>query len=301
MDKSNDKGYQVINGDSIDVLKGFPDNFFDSVVTDPPYGIQLLGKEWDYDVPKADFWKEVYRVVKPGSYLLAFSAPRTYHRATIEIEDAGFTIADQLQWMITTKMPSGNNLKPCHEPITLAQKPVEGTIKSNFEKYGVGYINTTDTRIPWEGKPPKGWVKGGHQRRHFGDEGKTTGNKKDNGTVDANPNGRYPSNIIGLFDNTDHQKYFYAPRVSSKERGTGNNHPSPKPVDLMKYLITLVTPKGGKVLDPFNGSGSTGLGAMQAECEYVGIEMDKDYVEISNNRLQAQEKELNIPSNSLFT
>lgn len=292
--------YNIINSKSKEYLQTLEDNSIDCCVTDPPYGIKLLGKEWDYDVPKADFWTEVYRVLKPGAFVLAFSAPRTYHRATIEIEDAGFSIADQLLWMITTKMPSGNNLKPCHEPITLAQKPVEGSIKANFEKWGVGYVNTTDTRIPWEGKPPKGWVKGGHQRRHFGEDGKTTGNKEENGTVDANPNGRYPSNVIGLFDDSNHQKYFYAPRVTKKERGDGNNHPSPKPIDLMRYLITLVAPKGGTVLDPFNGSGSTGLGALHAGCDYIGIEMDKKYCDISKKRLKDLENELAQPVSSLF-
>jgi len=292
--------YKIINSKSEDYLKTLDDNSIDCCVTDPPYGIQLLGKDWDYDVPKAKFWKEVYRVLKPGAFVLSFSAPRTYHRATIEIEDAGFSIADQLLWMITTKMPSGNNLKPCHEPITLAQKPVHGTIKANFKKWGVGYINTTDTRIPWEGKPPSGWVKGGHQRRHFGETGKTTGNKSDDGTVNANPKGRYPSNIIGIFDNANHQKYFYAPRVSSNERGEDNNHPSPKPKDLMRYLISLVAPKNGLVLDPFNGSGSTGLGALLNECDYIGIEMDKKYCDISIKRMKELEKELAVPVRTLF-
>jgi len=292
--------YKIINSESKLALQSMDDNSIDCCVSDPPYGLKLLGKQWDYDVPKKEFWEEVLRVLKPGAFVLAFSAPRTYHRATIEIEDAGFVIADQLQWIITTKMPSGNNLKPCYEPITLAQKPIEGSIKANFKKYGVGYINTTTTRIPWEGKPPKGWVKGGHQRRHFGEDGNTKGNTHDDGTVDANPDGRYPSNVIGLFDNTDHQKYFYAPRVSTAERGEGNNHPTPKPVDLMRYLVSLVAPDNGVVLDPFNGSGSTGLGALREGCDYIGIEMNKDYCDISNNRLLQVEIEMKQPSNSLF-
>ncbi len=295
--------YKILCGDNVAELQNFPDNHFDSVVTDSPYGIKLLGKEWDYDVPKKAFWQEVLRVIKPGGFLLSFSAPRTYHRATIEIEDAGFTIADQLMWMITTKMASGNKLKPCHEPITLAQKPIDcKSIKANVEKWGTGYINTETTRIPWDGEPPKNWTKGGHQRRHFGGEGNTESTQKDMGKMDANPDGRYPSNVVGLFDNSDHQKYFYAPRVTTTERGEGNDHPSPKPQDLMRYLITLVTPDNGKILDPFNGSGSTGLGALLANknYEYVGIEMDQHYVDVSISRLENLKTEMDQPMNSLF-
>jgi site-specific DNA-methyltransferase (adenine-specific) len=71
----------------------------------------------------------------------------------------------------------------------------------------------------------------------------------------------------------------------------GNNHPTVKPIELMKYLIKLVTPKGGLVLDPFNGSGSTGCAAVELGCEYVGIDLDPKYVEISKLRIEAWNKE----------
>jgi len=71
----------------------------------------------------------------------------------------------------------------------------------------------------------------------------------------------------------------------------GNNHPTVKPIELMKYLIKLVTPKGGRVLDPFNGSGSTGCAAVELGCEYVGIELDPAYVEIAEARIAAWNKE----------
>jgi len=66
-----------------------------------------------------------------------------------------------------------------------------------------------------------------------------------------------------------------------------NNHPTVKPVALMKYLVTLVTPKGGKVLDPFNGSGSTGMAVKEFGGEYVGIDLNKDYIEIAKKRIKA--------------
>jgi site-specific DNA-methyltransferase (adenine-specific) len=78
-----------------------------------------------------------------------------------------------------------------------------------------------------------------------------------------------------------------------------NNHPTVKPIELMKYLIKLITPKGGKVLDPFNGSGSTGCAAVELGCEYVGIELDPKYVEIAEKRIAAWNKQ-DTAFNELF-
>jgi site-specific DNA-methyltransferase (adenine-specific) len=122
-------------------------------------------------------------------------------------------------------------------------------------------------------------------------------------------------------------KFFYCPKVSRAERHigfsvktnntrprgeafgdsnlldenkVGNNHPTVKPVELMKYLVRLVTPKGGRVLDPFNGSGSTGMACVELGYEYTGIDLDKDYVEIANKRISAWEKKFDTPANNLF-
>ena len=139
--------------------------------------------------------------------------------------------------------------------------------------------------MPWDGKPPTGWVKGGHQRRTFGKDGKTTGTQKEFGKEDANPKGRYPSNIIGT-TLPEHQKYFYAPRVTRKERGEYNNHPTPKPIALMQYLIKIYTPEGGTVLDPFCGSGSTGIAAMLEGRNFLGVDLDSDYINIAQRRVE---------------
>ena len=83
---------KIYQGNCLDVLKECPDNYFDSVVTDPPYGLSFMGKKWDYDVPKVDIWKEVIRVLKPGGHLLCACGTRTQHRMAVNIEDAGFEI-----------------------------------------------------------------------------------------------------------------------------------------------------------------------------------------------------------------
>jgi DNA modification methylase len=270
-------------GSCLDVLAEYDDNTFDSCITDPPYGMGM--EAWDHTVPGKEFWEEINRVLKPGAFCLSFCSPHLYHRLACSIEDATFDIKDQIMWMITTKMPLKNRLKQVHEPIAVAQKPLEGTLKANFEKWGVGLIDTQNTRVPWDGKPPTGWVKGGHQRRTFGKDGKTTGTQKEFGKEDANPKGRYPSNIIGT-TLPEHQKYFYAPRVTRKERGEYNNHPTPKPVALMQYLIKIYTPEGGSVLDPFCGSGSTGIAAMLEDRNFLGIDLDSDYIDIAAQRVK---------------
>jgi site-specific DNA-methyltransferase (adenine-specific) len=226
----------------------------------------------------------VFRTLRPGAFCLAFCSPELYHRLACNVEDAGFKIKDQIMWMTTTKMPKFNRLKPAHEPIVVAQKPYDGTLQSNHEKWGCGLIDTENTRVPWDKKPPTGWVKDGAKRRTFGKEGKTTGTKKEFGTVDANPAGRYPSNIIGEVESA-HQKYFYAPRATRKEKGDYNDHPTVKPVSLMEYLIKIYSPINSTVLDPFCGSGSTGVAAIQQNRKFVGIDLSEEYCEISKRRI----------------
>ena len=97
-------------GNCLDSLKGMPDNSVDSIVTDPPYGISFMSKKWDYDVPSVEIWKECLRVIKPGGFLLSFSSTRTYHRMTINIEDAGFEIRDSCTWNYSSGFPKSHNI-----------------------------------------------------------------------------------------------------------------------------------------------------------------------------------------------
>jgi len=273
--------YIITSDDCINALDGFDPNSFDTCITDPPYGMGM--EHWDHSVPSVELWQEVYRVLKPGAFLLSFCSPQLYHRMACNVEDAGFEIKDQIMWMTTTKMPKVNRLKPAHEPIVVAQKKPEGSLQDNHNKYGVGFINTVDTRIPWDKNPPKGWVAQGGKRRTFGKEGNTKGGGAEYGTVDANPDGRYPSNIIGEVQ-PEHQKYFYAPRATRKEKGEDNDHPTVKPVSLMEYLIRVYCPEKGFVLDPFCGSGTTGVAALPTERSFMGIEREEKYAQIADKR-----------------
>lgn len=369
--------YQILNGDNIEILKTLPENSIDSIITDPPYGIAFLGKEWDHkratettskiaqlhNLPSGmkhttladdlefqywlrERWIECLRVLKPGGHVLAFSAARTYHHMAMSLQTAGFEIRDQIMWIYSSGFPKsqdvgrtiqrglgvkektklksngpanglsrmtfnqsdpakfeetkdadtvvctdpeavqwqgwGTALKPAHEPICMARKPMKLSIAKNCQQWGTGALNIDATRIERD-------------------------NEED----------RFPSNVIGEIP--DYQKYFYCPKVSRRERHTGfdtsviptdpsgkfdrtedqqlnanerienkggNNHPTVKPVELMKYLIKLVTPPNGRVLDPFNGSGSTGMAAVELGYEYIGIEQDEKYCEISRRRIE---------------
>jgi site-specific DNA-methyltransferase (adenine-specific) len=278
---------EILQGDNLERLRELKDDSIDGCITDPPYGMDM--EDWDSKVPGVDTWQEVLRILKPGAFCLSFCSTDLYHRMASNMEQAGFRILDMVNWIVTTKMAKHNRLKPAHEPVAVAQKPFKGTIKSNFDLWGTGQINIEQAKVPWDGKPPKGWLKGGSKRRVFG-KGKTKTSKSEVGTEDADPTGRYPSNVIGNLDDPQHQKYFYAPRVSRKEKGEYNDHPTVKPISLMRYLIRIYTPKDGKVIDPFNGTGTTGIASIQEGRSYVGIELSDHYVEITKQRIMDHTK-----------
>jgi site-specific DNA-methyltransferase (adenine-specific) len=156
----------IHHGDCLEVLKTLPDNSVDSIVTDPPYGLSFMGKRWDYDVPSEAIWRECLRVLKPGGHLLAFAGTRTQHRMAVRIEDAGFEIRDMIAWVYGSGFPKSHNLsgdwqgwgtalKPALEPITVARKPLAGTVAENVLTWGTGAINVDACRVAMQ--PGDGW------------------------------------------------------------------------------------------------------------------------------------------------
>jgi site-specific DNA-methyltransferase (adenine-specific) len=388
--------YKILQGDNRETLKTIPNNSIDAIITDPPYGIDFLGKAWDANTGALETYQECLRVLKPGGHILAFSAARTYHHLAITLEQAGFEIRDQIMWIYSSGFPKsqdigksidrsagkknnlkrhdspnkdnngldvgsgvkcpkchkdsaarydckendcgmiykaqtpeaeqwlgwGTSLKPAHEPIALARKPIsEKNIAQNCQKYGTGALNIDATRVPYADKNDIPVPHGGKARAHKDNQGwiNTQTGYKPVENPEINPIGRFTSNVIGEIAD-DYQKYFYCPKVSRKERHIGynttdiptnpngmwddgvqfqnqqafsgntekgNNHPTVKPVELMKYLIKLITPPGGVVLDPFNGSGSTGMAAVELGHEYIGCELDPAYVDIATKRIEA--------------
>lgn len=290
-----------------------------------------MDKKWGYDVPSVDIWREALRVLKPGGHLLSFGGTRTYHRMVVAIEDAGFEIRDQIQWIYGSGFPKSHNLpggigtalKPANEPIVLARKPLEGTVAKNIAKWGVGGLNIDESRVETKPANPIGrWpanvlfdeaaaeqldMQSGvlHSRGNINPTtrgGGMYGHKAFDGTIGFNDHAKdqgasrffycakssKSERNAGLeFNNVSLTKHDARPQdwenADWKSRG-GNHHPTVKPIKLMQYLIKLITPPGGIVLDPFMGSGSTGVACKQLGYEFVGIEMNEEYVEIAKRR-----------------
>jgi|688.fasta_scaffold172156_2 DNA modification methylase len=149
----------------------------------------------------------------------------------------------------------GTALKPALEPITVARRPLTGTVATNVLKHSTGAINVDGCRV--------------------GDR-----------------TGRWPANLI--HDGSDEPcallgdaaRFFYCAKASKADRGEGNSHPTVKPTELMRYLCRLVTPPGGVVLDPFMGSGSTGKAAVLEGFKFIGIEREAEYLEIARGRIE---------------
>ena len=286
---------KIINADSLEHLKTLDDNVFDSCVTDPPYHLTsivkrftkgpaakhgrdgsftrlskgFMGETWDGgDIAfRKEFWEQVYRTIKPKGVLLAFAATRNYHKMATAIEDAGFEIFDMINWIYGTGFPKKRNLlKPAHEPIVMARKGVNEHL--NLDECRVGDL-----------------IQDTNKNRRNVDYKK---NIYKLGLKKVSPfgitKGRWPANVIhdGLSDNW--ANYFYCNKADKKEKGD-TDHPTVKPLDLMRYLVKLVTPKNGLVLDPFAGTGTTGEAALLENRNYYLIEKTKKYLSVIEDRL----------------
>lgn len=392
--------WHVWLGDCRDLMAALSPDSIDSIVTDPPYGIGILGHGWDRGVPGAEFWAEALRVAKPGAHLVAFSSPRTYHRLACAIEDAGWEIRDQLGWLCGTRMAKsldigkqidraggdpdralrftewmrttglsgstlnritgtqmgghwlsrgsqpaiptremwglirphcgdqipdwvdelverleaerevtghkrvpdsralrqpfagprwregepyrervveitapatdeairwdgwGTGLRSSWEPICLARKPFSGSVASNVVRHGVGALNVRGCRF-----------------------------------VGSDQTERWPANVM-TEDSPEvatflaaNQRLFYAVPATALDRDEGLDSPNPhstvKPTELMRWLVRLVTPPGGLVLDPFCGSGSTGKAAILEGARFFGVDIDPTSFEVAIKRVGA--------------
>ena len=430
--------WQVHNADCLDVLPNL--DLVDAVITDPPYGLKFMGKNWDHGVPGVAFWEAILGAMKPGAHLVAFGGTRTHHRLMVAIEDAGFEIRDVIMWVYGSGFPKsldvskaidkaagaerkvvgsklgqpgyslkendtdahnrktygqytdavkeveiteattnkakewegwGTALKPAYEPIILARKPLIGTVAQNVLEHGTGALNIDESRVITEDNLNGGsYAKVSNRHDLPGIERSAASAGRFAKTVEEDfkqPEGRWPANFIhdgsdevvelfpqtgkanmryptgkGILDPstgwnqnsmtdkttrgfTDQggsaSRFFYCAKASKGERdaglteehtagemtdrkdgsaglnspraGTGrtsggkNNHPTVKPLALMRYLCKLVTPPGGVILDPFAGSGSTLVAATELGFDSVGIELEKEYAKIMVKRLES--------------
>jgi site-specific DNA-methyltransferase (adenine-specific) len=317
--------YKIFNKDCLG-LSGVAPQSIDALVTDPPYGIGFQAHEWDKSLPNKQIWADCLRVMKPGAFGLVFSAVRLMHRLMVDLEDSGFIIKDVLFWVYLNGMPKSRNvglnidkklgveskvvgkytymqgykkggaesytnpqqknkykpssdlgkkydgagmgIKPAYEPIILIQKPLEKgmSVAENVIKHGTGALNLEDTRIPFE----EGEGEVGHN---------------------PHPKGRVAANILRTEMMEDgYDKFFTVPKVR-QHADDYNVHPTLKPVTLMQHLVKLLTFEQQIVLDPFMGSGSTGLAAVELKRKFVGFELNPEYAKIAQKRLKALQSE----------
>jgi DNA modification methylase len=359
----------VLVGDCVEVMAGMDAASVDAIVTDPPYGLGFMGKAWDGLPPGREWAAECLRLLKPGGHLLAFGGTRTYHRLACAIEDAGFEIRDTIAWLYGSGFPKSHNigdgrgtaLKPAHEPIVVARKPLTGTVAANVLAHGTGALNIDGCRIAHA----RAEDLAESQAKNPGRADTVTSDVSGAGRPQqvVNVEGRWPANVAldaeaaAMLDeqsgqsserarvlnrNGDRQmegwglraeskgtahgdsggasRFFYVAKASRAERNAGldgfeelaqpstygdigpvdgnprkvatghvqhvrNHHPTVKPLSLMRWLVRLVTPPGGLVLDPFTGSGTTGIACALENLGFVGIEREPEYAAIAEARI----------------
>jgi len=268
--------------------------------------------------------KELLRIIKPGGHVLVFCSTKMLHRLTIGLEECGWNTKNILTWNFGTGFPTSlsvsqqidkmngtngkvvcenpnlknrlrwdkkdknviapftseaeewdgwfNNIKNSFEPILLIRKPLsEKTVSENVLKWGTGALNIDACRI-------------------FNSE-----------DIQNNNDSRFPSNVI-LNSEAEEElnrqaglnvaSYFYCPKPSETVKNigcedTGNTHPTIKPISLCSYLLKLITPPSGKVIDIFSGSGTMGMACAMNNMQYCGIEIEKDYYQLAKRRIMA--------------
>lgn len=267
---------EVHIGDCLDVLAGMPAESVDAVITDPDYGIATAANPtygasdfdpsgrktgwqgWEvpyeansYQVYAAVWGNAVFRVAKPGAWLAAFGYPKTIHRQTSGLEDAGWEIRhviaqvhDQgnltgvMKYSDHTGDPGwSNRLRGAYDAIVVARKPHAGSMGANWEQNRVGYIH-----------------------------------------VDAclTERGTWPNDVV----------YVKKGRRSDIPVEGSFKHTTPKSLPLCQWLVRLLTPPGGAVLDPFGGSGTTAEAAVAENRGFVLCEVQPVFVPQIEGRLQ---------------
>jgi len=298
----------IHNVDCIDYIKTLETNSIDCIITDPPYFIDKLDNKWSSNdinsdkknshikhLPKGmkfdkkqvkqlyDYYFELstllFDKLKPGGYFLSFSSPRLYHAIAMACDIAGFEIRDMINWTYTQTMPKGMSIshvinkmkiteseklelideykdfktpqiKSCFEPICVAMKPIgKLTFIKNELQFKTGLLDFSQ-------KVGKGEDK-------------------------------VPANIITTEEfHETYDKNFLVSKPSKNEKGTGNTHITVKPLHLIEHLVKLFSKKGAVVLDPFLGSGTTALACKNTERTCIGLEINKEYYDISKIRCE---------------
>ena len=321
--------FQVVDEDSLELLRSLSDNCLHAIVTDPPYAIDYDGEKWDKDdslVLQPHYWEEALRVCRPGAHAVVFGFPRKTFLVMLAMAQAGWEIRQEMVWLFTGGTPKsvnvaaemaskglpeeewskwlgwGTGVVGAQESIVLARKPLQGTLVDNIRSWGCGGLNIAATAF---GK--------------LTHEYEGTGRSKDFPMKRVDQ--RWAQSVIGPEGADSTLSAWYCPKPSVAEKDAGldhlmlvdvvehraegsagksnmragagrtslrrNSHKTVKPVDLMRHLVALVLPTGGVLLDPFCGSGTTGIGALlhDPSCSFVGT--DREFASLATARIQA--------------
>lgn len=315
-------GITLHQGDCRDIMRELPAEHFDAVITDPPYGITFMGEKWDTTTPHgfqswAQSWgEEALRVIKPGGYLLAFSAPRTYHRLTSGLEDAGLKARDTMAWIFTDRKPAAADLASMldREASVLDQREghtIEQFDTSNSTTNISNYkLQTSSDPITNEAKAREGLdtslkpscehiVVALHPIKD-----RLVNNVRTHGTSAMNipagmdtVNGLYPPNPLtanqpmataAQQSTPDHMwpVFQYIPKAPKREHPImrGVQHITVKPLELMRYLIRLVMRPGALILEPFAGSETTLQATAMENTRAIGCELNDRYIPLIKAR-----------------
>lgn len=284
----------------------------------------FMGQKWDASGIERDpeFWKLVFELILPGGYIVAFSSARTYHHMAVAIEQAGFITHPMIGWAYASGMPKPHNphvegfeesrhgaqvRKPALEPIYVGQKPYEGgSVAANIRKHGVGAVHIDGANDPDARWPANLMTDGSGEVADLfpisdGQRGASTTKGREAGRI-YYPRGersqvtlprRDSGNAIRFFEQfpyeEDENPFDGRPLIYNQKAGredrAGSEHATVKPIRLMRALVRHVTPPGMTTLDPFAGSGTTGVAALMEDRGAILVEGQAEYANDIRRRL----------------
>ncbi len=309
--KNNKFINKIILGDSIEIVDELEENSIDVILTDPPYFLDKMDKDWKHSIVsnkknqyqikslpagmkfdreqgiKFYDWyfkiaKKLIRVLKPGGFFFSFSSPRLYHRMASAVDDAGFEIRDCFLWVYTQNQPKAMGLDHFIKKLKINEAEKNKLIKK-LSGWKTPQIKSCFEPIIMAQKTPDGTF-----LQNIIKNGVGLFNTK----VKVGEN-MFPSNILTIDSiNEIMDKNFLIKKPSKEEKEKFNTHMTVKPLSLCEHLIELSSfSKDAIILDPFVGSGTTALAAKNLGKNYIGIDTNIEYVNIAERRLNKSHKQ----------
>lgn len=304
--KNNKFINKIVCADTLELLPQIEEDSIDVVLTDPPYFLDKLDNNWNYEevsnqnnqyaiksLPAgmkfdreqgkrfyswySDISKEIFRILKPGGFFFSFSSPRLYHRMASAIDDAGFEIRDAFMWLYTQNQAKAMGIDHFIKKMNIDEKAKE-KIKEKLNGWKTPQIKSCFEPIAMAQKPADQTYLNNMLKHEVG---------LFNTNVRIGDN-MYPANVFTTDSiNELIDRAFLLPKPTKKEKGEYNDHKTVKPLAICEYLIKLSAfSKNAVVLDPFIGSGTTAVAAKKLGKNYIGIDANEKYVKISERRIK---------------